>query len=252
MLKRWLCGSVVVALFVVLCQFLGVFSSQVFADSGPPSQFANLPGFNNLESDLSQWNIYHDQGYTKGSIQDATIQGDGSMKVTLYHGSQNYADIHAYRNLPAADDATLFRMDVSFLFRHDKPVQALEFTMNKWVNNVRWEWALQWQVVPDGTASQGAPETWRVWTGSSWQSLNVQQELSINKWHTLHLYGTIVNNQVHYISFSCDDLVTDMSQLTFDAVASSGDKLAAGVQLDGNYREASYPVFYKDINLHYA
>ncbi len=167
------------------------------------------------------------------------------------NGKQSYADILAYRDLPASDGATHFEMDISFMFHNVNPAQGLEFTMDKWVNGVRWEWALQWQIVPDGTSLAGAPQSWRVWNGSNWQPLNVTQNLDINTWHTLHLYGEIVNNQVHYIGFKCDTVYTNINQLTFAPAASSGDKLGVGVQLDGDSKETAYPVFYRNINLHY-
>ncbi len=245
---RFLLG---VVLFLLVCQLSGTTSSHAFADSGPPSAFLTMSGINNLEDDASQWSIYHDQGYTQGTLQNVDIQNVNTLKVTLLHSSQDYADIHAYRNLPAVTNATQFSMDVSFYYPYERQVQALEFTMDSWVNNVRWEWALQWQAVPSGKTTQASPKGWRVWTGSTWQDIQVTQDLQNNTWHTLHLYGNIVNGQVHYVGFNCDDVYTDMSQYTFAPVASSGNKLAVGVQLDGNYDEQSYPVYYNAVNLHY-
>ena len=240
-----------VFVLLIVCLLSGTMSHQAFADSGPPAAFLSMPGMNNLEEDASQWNIYHDQGYTDGTLQSVTQQNDTMLNVSLLNGPQDYAAIHAYRNLPAAESATQFSMDVSFFYPDAEPIQGLEFTMNSWVNDVRWEWALQWQVVPDGSATQAPPNGWRVWTGSVWQNIQVTQDLQENTWHTLHLYGDIVNGQVHYVGFTCDDAYTDMSAYTFSPVASSGNKLAVGMQLDGNYNEQAYSVLLNTVNLHY-
>lgn len=204
-----------------------------------------------LQADVSQWGIFHDQGYSDGKLESATMPGADDqklLKVSLLTG-QPYAGIHAYRDLPPSNNASVFHMQLRFYFPDKKSIQALEFTMNKWSQNQRWEWALQWQAVPDGSSFQGKAETWRVWDGAHWQNIKVQQTLSASAWHTLDLYGTIVNGQVHYQTFRCDNRIVNLQQYTFPLVSSSGEKLAVGVQLDGNAYQHSYPLYLDAVSL---
>ncbi len=201
-----------------------------------------------LEQDASQWGLYADQGQVTGTLTTTTAptQDGNALQVSLTSG-QSYAGLHAYRNLPANDTAQQLSMDVSFYYSDSTPIQALEFTMNTWVNNQRWEWAVQWEVVP--ASSTETAQTWRLWTGSSWQSLGVQQSLSNDAWHTLHLEGSIQSGNVQYQQFSCDNTALDVSSYQFAPVASAGDKLAVAVQLDGNAFETPYSVFLRHVNL---
>ena len=172
---------------------------------------------------------------------------DGSaLKIALISG-QPYTGIHAYRNLPATQTATTFDLTLFFYFSSVTPMQALEFTMNSWVNNQRWEWALQWENIGDGTPQQGHPPTWRLWTGMSWQNIGVRQHLSAQMWHKLHLKGDLVHGQVHYISFTCDETSANLDQI-FAPVSSPGNKLAVAVQLDGDGREDPYQVYIDSVN----
>jgi len=153
--------------------------------------------------------------------------------------------------LPAVNSATSFSATYSFFFPELKAIQGLEFTMNKWTNDQRWEWALQWQIVPDGSVRQGAPNSWRLWDGQYWQDTGVTQALQTGTWHTLHLTGDIVDGQVHYLGFICDGLSTDLQSQSFAPVSSPGEKLAIALQLDGDITEAPYKVYFDQVNLHW-
>lgn len=204
-----------------------------------------------LQADASQWGIFHDQGYSDGKLEGATMAGakdQNVLKISLLSG-QPYAGIHAYRDLPPGNTASVFHMHLRFYFPDKKSIQALEFTMNKWSQNQRWEWALQWQAVPDGSSFQGKAETWRVWDGAHWQDIQVQQTLSAATWHTLDLYGTIVNGQVHYQTFRSDNHIVNLQHYTFPLVNAPGEKLAVGVQLDGDAHQDPYPLYLDDVLL---
>lgn len=231
---------------VTICLFL------LFALRTPSTFAASKPtgGYRDLDNDSSQWEIFHDQGYTLGTIFSSSkpsIDGQ-ALRVHLLPG-WSYAGIHAFRDLPSADAAMSFSADYSFFFPTLTAIQALEFTMNKWKNNQRWEWALQWQVVPDGTSQQGRPYSWRLWDGHNWDNIERQQTLQAGAWHTLHLTGNIVNSQVHYLGFICDGLSAHLQSQSFAPVSSPGDKLAIAMQLDGNTIEAPYIVYFDQVNL---
>jgi hypothetical protein len=136
--------------------------------------------------------------------------------------------MHAYRNLAADDAATTFQIDDYYYFTTTTPIQALEFTMNKWVSNMRFEWAMQWENI-----GGGSPPPWRLWTGSAWQSTGYTQSLAVNTWHHIQIKGTVVSGQVHYVSFISDSLSASLGQ-NFNPVSSTGDKLALAIQLDSD------------------
>jgi hypothetical protein len=207
----------------------------------PPAQTILLvSSATNLDDDASQWGIFYDGGSaiaTVTNVAKPSVDGN-ALEASLLSG-QPYVGIHVYRNLPPADTATIFELSFSFRFPNTTPIhiQALEFTMNIWVNNQRWEWALQWENIGDGS-----PPPWRLWTGSAWQSIDVTQQLSINTWHKLHLKGNISHGRVHYISFSSDSTSVSLGQ-TFPPISNPGNKLAVAVQLDGDSHEDPYQVY---------
>src|SRR5438132_8247409 len=149
-----------------------------------------------LEDNASQWGIFYDGSNASAKLENVSQPSvDGSaLKISLISG-QPYTGIHAYRNLPANDTATKFDLALLFYFSSVTPIQALEFTMNTWVNNQRWEWALQWENIGDGSPQQGNPPTWRLWTGRSWQNIGVRQQLSAKTWHKLRLKGDLLQGQ---------------------------------------------------------
>lgn len=71
------------------------------------------------------------------------------------------------------------------------PIQAIEFTQSGWRDGLRWERAVQWQNVGDGTPQQGDPPNWRLWNGAGWEPLRRRQLLAPDVWHTLVVWGTI-------------------------------------------------------------
>lgn len=201
----------------------------------------------NLDDDASQWGIFYDSGSAKATVTNVPRPSvDGSaLKASLISG-QPYVGIHVYRNLLPADTATSFELSLSFNFPIARPIQALEFTMNTWVNNQRWEWALQWENI-----GGSSPPPWRLWAGSAWQGIGVTQQLSVNTWHKLHLKGDISHGHVHYINFSCDSTSVQLGQ-TFVPVSLQGDKLAVAVQLDGDSHEDPYQVYLDQVDLHWS
>ncbi|MBL8162986.1 MAG: hypothetical protein JNJ61_13445 [Anaerolineae bacterium] len=167
--------------------------------------------------------------------------------------TQNEA-LHCYRNLNPQNNAVMFTMDMDFRFSEtscnnangvDSVVQGLEFSMGKWINGKRYEFALQYENVRiDGTP--GLPR-WRYWDGivpgsvhaDVWELLDtpVQQclESGMDNWHHFRLEGAIVNDQAQYRSFTIDGQEHLLSQsvppCTHQSCAAE-DKLAVAVQLD--------------------
>ena len=216
----------------------------VHAASALPDQTS----YENLDEDATQWGIYQDGGTVYGTVgTTATPSLDGTALQASLQGGDPYTGLHVYRNLPPSS-ATSFTLSLAFRFTTIAAIQALEFTMNTWANDLRWEWAIQWEKTGDGTTRQGTPPAWRVWDGHLWQATPVSQQLTADTWHQLQLTGEIINGQVTYQSMQCDDVTLSLSQ-QYDPVVSGGQKLAVGVQLDGNYTQDPYQLSLDEVTL---
>ena len=132
-------------------------------------------------------------------------------------------------------------------------VQALEFSLSKWHQGVRYELALQWQNVLSGAGQA----RWRYWDPSlpetdRWLPINpaIPQCLSGNEWHTLTLEGDLVNGQPHYQRFSIDDVIHTLD-LTVPTAPDPArpDGLAIAVQVDGNAQATPYALVIDEVTL---
>ncbi len=229
-------------------------SPTVTAASSPSSTPIS---FANLDDEANRWTTIQDTVVAKPTnIQDPSVDGS-ALKVSLTKGHPGNS-ILALRNLSPADTATTFELNLSFYFLSADYIQALGFSIDKWVSHQRWEWKLQWFNFP----TAGAPPSWRVFDGKSWQDTHVMQDLSANMWHTLQLKGDIVNGQVHYISFSCDvgspdatsaSLDQKIGQKTFAPIFDTGaNHLSVMVELDGDTQGNPYEVYFDGINLQWG
>lgn len=211
--------------------------------------------FENLDQD-AKWEVYP-EGSPKwfvGSVTTPAIDGH-ALRCSITGGSP-YSNVHCYRNLPSEPTANTFTLTLSFWFSpksscnnqgNTSIVQALEFTMNKWYQSQRYEFALQWQNVGDG-----APQ-WRYWNphaSEKWVPLNptVAECLEGERWHTITLEGVIANEQVYYKSFTINNQIYQID-LTIPPVSTPGevDRLAVAVQLDGNTNETPYDMFVDEV-----
>lgn len=202
-----------------------------------------------LEDSAPSWGIFWDNGTGSGNITNVSSpsrDSDQSMLID-FDGGGSYVGMHAYRNLAADDAATTFQIDDYYYFTTTSPIQALEFTMNKWVNNTRFEWAMQWE-----NKGGGSPPPWRIWGGSAkWQSTGYTQSLAVNTWHHIQIKGTVLNGQVHYVSFTSDSLSASLGQ-NYAPVSSSGDLLAVAIQLDSDSSGTAYDVYADTITFTYS
>ena len=201
-----------------------------------------------LEDDPLQWITIQDKKSATGNLNNiAYLSNQCSALQIPFSSGNSYSRLQAYRNLPAQPGSGTFELSLSFYFPSETSIQALEFSMSKWKDHQRWQWALQWE--RGEAASQGKLPTWKLWTGTGWQSMNVPQELVTKTWHTLHLQGKISNGKVYYIGFSCDDTPRAIDH-PFDPVSSPDlPKLAVAASLDGNNNGDPYQVYIDDVDL---
>jgi hypothetical protein len=210
-----------------------------------------LSVFNNLDQS-GEW-----KGYTEGSPEWAikyisTPSLDGKSLLCSITGGAPYSNLHCYQNLLSEPTADIFELTLSFWFSPVtscnnqeiiSTVQALEFTMNKWYQSKRYEFALQWQNVGDD-----APQ-WRYWNpheGEKWVALNpaISECLEGQQWHTITIIGSIRDDQVYYESFIVDNRSHEMGlSIPPASVPGEADRLAVAVQLDGNANQAPYDMY---------
>lgn len=223
----------------------------------------------NLDHAAADWGIYC-EGSPVGSLSNVSFPSlDGESLRCALLGGVPYSNIHCYRNLLAEPLVSEFVLTVPFWFSPTTTfnnqggpsvIQALEFTMNKWHQDQRYEFALQWQNV--GT---GAPQ-WRYWdphqSPDQWLSLNITAttmvELAGLQWHTLVLTGEIREGQVVYQTFCLDaqnppdpsDPNCYWLNISIAPWNTPGDpdQLAVAVQLDGNFDETPYDLFIDQVS----
>ncbi len=208
----------------------------------------------NLEEDAKDWGVFCDLGTPTWVLTDVTTPAlDGKSLRCSITGGQPNSHVHCYRNLLSEPAASVFVLTMPFYFTpattcnnqgESSIIQALEFTMSKWHQGQRYEFAVQWENVAE-TPGDGAPQ-WRYWNSSQWVPFNpkITQCLAAGQWYTLTLEGEIVNSQVHYHRFAITN-TNHILDLTVPPIPDSAhdDGLAIAVQLDGNFQEDAYDVF---------
>jgi hypothetical protein len=216
--------------------------------------------FSELDENESMWGIYTDGlGAPTWEINNASNPSlDGNSLRCAITGGEPYSNVHCYRNLPAEPTSNLFRLSMSFYYQPsstfnneggDSIIQGLEFTMNKWDQGIRYEWALQWDNV-----DQGAPK-WRYWdpthlTNQWVDVLGISSPVTGEEWHTLLLEGDIFDGKVHYRRFVFDQQEHELNIPLVEAASAIDEpKLAVAVQLDGNSTETPYDLFIDHVTL---
>lgn len=215
-----------------------------------PSE-AMLAKFNDLDQ-TGEWKGYT-EGYPDWSIKSVTMPSiDGKSLQCSISGGDPYSNLHCYLNLPIETTANIFELNLSFWFSPatscnnqevTSTVQALEFTMNKWYQDKRYEIALQWQ-----NAGNGAPQ-WRYWNpheNEKWIAISpvISDCLEAQRWHTFTMKGAIQNGLIYYESFAIDSRDHDLN-LFVPPISTAGevDRLAVAVQLDGNANQTPFDVY---------
>jgi hypothetical protein len=227
---------------------------------------ANPPSYDlsNLESRSSDWGIYCENFplTLKTNLNEPT-SGNTALVCGLAPGGMvPYSNVHCYRDLLNHPNTQIMQMTLKF--RLEPPtvcnnqggtsrVQAAEFAMNIWVNEQRYEFALQWQAV-----GKGVPR-WRYWDPKQgpkkdpWIPIpaDTGKCLADGQWHQLILEGDILDKgKTTYRWFSIDQARYSLNIATSSVAVPGGiDKLAVAVQLDGNLKQDPYNLIITQLNL---
>lgn len=227
------------------------------SSSSPPASEAC-----DLDEVAEAWAVFCEGSPIWEKENVSTPSLDGTALRCALAGGDPYSNIHCYRNLPPEPATAEFTLTLSFYFtpttscnNQGSPsvVQALEFSMSKWHQSHRYEFALQWQNV--GSLGDAAPQ-WRYWDphdqDGPWVALSpaITQCLEGGQWHALTLTGQIDDGQVHYQGFVIDEDGYTLNLTTPPALApGEPDRLAVAFQLDGNYAQSPYEVIVDQVCL---
>jgi hypothetical protein len=103
------------------------------------------------------------------------LAGD-ALRLAITGENRPYTHLHGYRTLQQEPHVAAVEMSMRWWFsettwnNHGEPsrIQAIEPAINKWGVDLRYEWALQWQNVSDGSGSLEDSPAWRIWSGTEW------------------------------------------------------------------------------------
>ncbi|MCY2990968.1 MAG: hypothetical protein NTY19_24295 [Planctomycetota bacterium] len=221
------------------------------APLNPPSA-----SIDHLEETSDDWGVYVEGSPTWELDHVPTPSLDSNSLRLAVTGGDPYSNAYVYRLFQPEPNAVDFAVTFPFQFSpasscdSSQPpaiVQAIEFSMNTWVDSQRYEWALQWENV--GNGHDAAPQ-WRYWDPSQpqterWLALqpSISQCLVGEQWHTLTLRGKIRNGATYYQSFTVDGQRHQLDISVPPAPdTSTPPQMSIAVQLDGNYAESPYAV----------
>jgi hypothetical protein len=246
--------------------FLGAAAAAALTGSIGRAEAAAKSGtLSDLQADADQWKVWVDPGdapsdavfYDPPTLTDEP--GHRALRLAITGGNRPYTHIHCYRTLDYDKRATAVVMKMRWRFSDTtwnnegapSTIQMLEPAMNIWNGRKRFEWALQWQNVGDGSVEgEGAP-AWRLWNGSSWEGTGFSQRLEPNAWHDLELSGEIVDGAVHYARMVSDSLEIPLDRTFAATEAVEGKRMAVTMQLGGNYNEDAYQCYIRNLDLHW-
>jgi hypothetical protein len=205
-----------------------------------------------LADDPSKWNTFL-PGDKKAQVlaQVTEPSFDSSALQISNPGGDPYTNTAASYTWPQEYTAQTLQLSLCFYLTDLTPVHVLTFSVDRWINNQRYEISLQYEAVGDGSLQQGTPPTWRIWTGHNWQLSQIgQKPLTEGKWYWLNLQGEIVNGQVHYLSFALDGATYQLDKFFFKPVPlQTNDGLDLAVQLAGDGQGDPYSIYLDSVNL---
>lgn len=127
------------------------------------------------DDDADAWKIWVDPG----NLPDGSLLYDLPMTIpspdnlagealrpAITSGNRPYTHLHGYRTLQREPQVAAVEMSMRWWFsettwnNQGEPsrIQAIEPAINKWGVDLRYEWALQWQNVSNGSGSlEGSP-----------------------------------------------------------------------------------------------
>jgi hypothetical protein len=208
-----------------------------------------------LDDYAGDWHVYAEGNPTWSKMNVGSPSMDGSSLKLSITGGSPYSNVHFYRNFNHSNISCI-KFELWFYFSNTtwnnvgdaSKIQAIEFSCSIFARPYRYEWALQWENVGDGTANQGNPPTWRIWNGSVWFPLDIKADLEPETWHHLRLIRMIEDERVYYLGFIIDGAYFHLG-ITCNPTIATANKIAIAIQLDGNYKQDTYEVYLDMVTL---
>jgi serine/threonine protein kinase len=209
-----------------------------------------------LEKDADSWQVFV-EGKPQWRRDAAAPGGQYALRLALT-GGEPYSNAHFYRNLPGtgSDRPKWFTLSLRFRFSPTtynneggrSTIQAIEFTSSEWRAGKRSEFALQWLNV-----GYQAP-CWRYWDPhhkeDRWRNLDLSAKLAPDRWHDLRLEGKAEEDAVDYLRFTIDGKSHELGvRVPAHREAGQEDRVAVGIQLDGNSQQDPYELQLADVDL---
>ncbi len=214
----------------------------------------------NLDEDSTQQWIKQCDDRTpgcQGSLSTVTqpAMNGRALKLSLTGGNSS-SNVRFYKDFPTDSITEEFIFDLFFKYDpvttfNNAPnpsiIQAIEFSVSKWQDSTRWQWAIQWENVDAGGAP-GKPDI-RIWSGMDWVDTGIKLELNTT-WHHLTLHGEIRDKQARYISLKIDEGFYELDRYKYQPrYEDKPDKTAIHIQLDGAIELKAYDVFVDEVLL---
>jgi hypothetical protein len=217
---------------------------------------ANWRTYQDLDEEKSPW-------VNKCIPPDKTCDGmievvsqpsrDGSALKFSLKPDVPFVNAQFFRNFPLESNATEFILSLFFKYEPDRSkIQAIEFSVSKWQEGKRWEWATQWENIAE-TGAFTTPPIMRIWDGMKWidKGIDKGDTLSLDTtWHHLTLRGDIKNRKlVRYINFEIDGILRPLGDEFDPRTQPDSSKIAIHVQLDGTGPKDPYDVYVDKVYL---
>ena len=218
----------------------------------PPLSSTCINSGSDLGDDTSKWNTFL-PGDKKAQVLSKVTEPsfDGNALQVSNPGGDPNTNVGASYTWPQNYTAPTLHLSLCFYLTDLNPVQALTFSVNRRMNNQRYEISLQYEAVGDGSLQQGTPPTWRIWSGQDWRLTQIKQKPLIEegKWYWLDLQGEIVKGQLHYIRFVLNGTPYPLNKYANPVPLQTKDGLDLGVQLAGDAQGDPYSIYLDDVNL---
>ena len=168
--------------------------------------------------------------------------------------STPYSFVHFYRNISISNIPQEQKLELMFLIpgnTGDKNIssriQAIEWKISIWIDEKRYEWALQYQNQQDKKPS------WNYWhPHKGWLSLNITKKLEENLWYDLMLNGKIQKDFIIFNNILLDGRNYPLNIKIPSSISRDTPNYAAiAIQLISNSKSDPYSILIDKVNINF-
>ncbi len=166
-----------------------------------------------------------------------------SSQFTL-GGKTQYSNALWWKSFGPNNTPTHFVYDLHFYIDDPNAPEALEFDINQSMGGARYTWGTECSYRDTGY--------WDIWNPESehWETTSVPcPVVSAKTWYHLTWQVERVNGQVHYISVTLDENVSNVDKYYKPQAHYGGEDVNVAFQMDGDYRQDPYNVWLDNVSL---